>query len=140
MRVMRPGTRPRDARHMPTTNFKTVHLERGKHRGPEDGSCEMELASIMAGAPCTDRPRSGWPTSSSRSARSPPCRPPAMGMTAPLPPRRPRRSLAGDPQAKEPVMPLAEFTFLNAVGAMFVFMFVAMFVVLFIFLFIDVFG
>jgi len=37
-------------------------------------------------------------------------------------------------------MPLAEFTFLNAVGAMFVFMFVAMFVVLFIFLFIDVFG
>ena len=32
MRVMRPATRPRDARHMPTTNFKTVHLERKSSR------------------------------------------------------------------------------------------------------------
>ena len=46
---------------MPTTNFKTVHLERGKHRGPEDGACVMELASMIAGEPFTDRPRSVCP-------------------------------------------------------------------------------
>ena|SRR5947209_2852381 len=46
---------------MPTPNFKTVRLERGKHRGPDDGACVMELASMIAGEPFTDRPRSVCP-------------------------------------------------------------------------------
>ena len=37
-------------------------------------------------------------------------------------------------------MPLAEFTFWEAIGAMFAFMFMAMFVVLFVFMFVDVFS
>jgi hypothetical protein len=43
---------------MPTTTFQTVRLARGKHRSPEGGACVMELASMIAGEPFTDRPRS----------------------------------------------------------------------------------
>ena len=43
---------------MSPTNFQTVRLGRGTHRSPEDGACVMELASMIAGEPFTDRPRS----------------------------------------------------------------------------------
>jgi hypothetical protein len=38
--------------------FQTVVLAEGKHRRPEDGACVVELASMLAGEPFTDRPRS----------------------------------------------------------------------------------
>jgi hypothetical protein len=41
-----------------TTNFQTVRLSRGKHRSPDDGACVVELASMIAGEPFTDRPQS----------------------------------------------------------------------------------
>jgi hypothetical protein len=39
-------------------SFQTVRLEAGSHRGPEDGVCVMELASMLAGEPFSDHPRS----------------------------------------------------------------------------------
>jgi hypothetical protein len=41
-----------------TTTFQTVRLSRGKHRSSDDGACVMELASMIAGEPFTDRPQS----------------------------------------------------------------------------------
>jgi hypothetical protein len=41
-----------------TTTYQTVRLSRGKHRSPDDGACVMELASMIAGEPFTDRPQS----------------------------------------------------------------------------------
>jgi hypothetical protein len=43
---------------MTQTTFQTVVLEPGKHRCPEDGACVVELASMLAREPFTDRPRS----------------------------------------------------------------------------------
>jgi hypothetical protein len=37
-------------------NHQTVRLERGRHDRPDDGVCVMELASMLAGEPLTDRP------------------------------------------------------------------------------------
>jgi len=42
-------------------NYKTVMLSSGKHTSPEHGVCVMELASMIAGEPFTDRPRSVSP-------------------------------------------------------------------------------
>ena len=42
----------------PSINFKTVRLSRGSHLSPEEGACVMELASMIAGEPFSDRPRS----------------------------------------------------------------------------------
>ncbi|HWE15131.1 MAG TPA: hypothetical protein VG365_16525 [Solirubrobacteraceae bacterium] len=42
-------------------NYKTVRLAAGKHDGPADGVCVMELASMIAGEPFTDHPRSVCP-------------------------------------------------------------------------------
>jgi hypothetical protein len=42
-------------------NYKTVRLARGKHISPKNGACVMELASMIAGEPFSDRPRSGSP-------------------------------------------------------------------------------
>src|SRR3954447_359491 len=51
--------RRRERRTMSTTtNFQTVRLSRGKHRSSDDGACVMELASMIAGEPFTDRPQS----------------------------------------------------------------------------------
>lgn len=44
-----------------TVSHQTVRLSRGKHRSPEDGACVMELASMLAGEPFSDRPRSVCP-------------------------------------------------------------------------------
>lgn len=39
-------------------SFQTVRLEPGCHARPEDGVCVMELASMLAGEPFSDHPRS----------------------------------------------------------------------------------
>lgn len=46
---------------MATTSHQTVRLERGRHRSPEHGACVLELASMLAGEPFSDRPRSVCP-------------------------------------------------------------------------------
>jgi hypothetical protein len=38
-------------------SHQTVRLSQGKHRGPDHGACVMELASMLAGEPFSDRPR-----------------------------------------------------------------------------------
>ena len=42
-------------------NYQTIKLSKGKHTGPEDGACVMELASMLAGEPFTDHPVSVCP-------------------------------------------------------------------------------
>jgi len=46
---------------MPEISAKTVRLSRGRHVSPEVGACVVELASMLAGEPFTDRPRSVSP-------------------------------------------------------------------------------
>jgi hypothetical protein len=41
-----------------TTNFQTIRLSRGSHRSPDEGACVMELSSMIAGEPFSDRPQS----------------------------------------------------------------------------------
>lgn len=43
-------------------SYQTIKLSRGKHSSPEDGACVMELASMLAGEPFTDNPKSVCPT------------------------------------------------------------------------------
>lgn len=40
---------------------QTIKLSAGRHRGPEHGACVMELASMLAGEPFSDRPESVCP-------------------------------------------------------------------------------
>jgi hypothetical protein len=42
---------------MSEPNYQTVKLARGRHASPEAGVCVMELASMLAGEPFSDRPR-----------------------------------------------------------------------------------
>jgi hypothetical protein len=42
---------------MQPATHQTVRLSQGKHRGPDHGACVMELASMLAGEPFSDRPR-----------------------------------------------------------------------------------
>jgi hypothetical protein len=42
----------------PAGLHQTVRLARGRHSKPEKGACVMELASMLAGEPFSDRPRS----------------------------------------------------------------------------------
>jgi hypothetical protein len=42
-------------------SHQTVRLRRGKHASPEKGVCVMELASMLAGEPFSDRPQSVCP-------------------------------------------------------------------------------
>ena len=42
---------------MPPATHQTVRLSQGKHRDPDHGACVMELASMLAGEPFSDRPR-----------------------------------------------------------------------------------
>src|SRR6476619_442707 len=59
MRVMRsPNAREHPGLMSPSINFKTVRVSRGSHLAPDEGACVMELASMIAGEPFTDRPRS----------------------------------------------------------------------------------
>lgn len=42
-------------------NYQTIQLDAGRHPGPEDGACVMELASMLAHEPFSDRPESVCP-------------------------------------------------------------------------------
>lgn len=46
---------------MSASSHQTARLSRGKHRDPDDGTCVMELASLLAGEPFSDHPRSVCP-------------------------------------------------------------------------------
>ena len=46
---------------MSVASHQTVRLGRGKHASPNDGVCVMELSSMLAGEPFSDRPRSVCP-------------------------------------------------------------------------------
>jgi hypothetical protein len=46
---------------MNETDHQTVRLSPGRHRSPDDGACVMELASMLADEPFSDRPRSVCP-------------------------------------------------------------------------------
>jgi hypothetical protein len=43
---------------MQQRSYQTVRLERGKHASPQHGVCVMELASMLADEPFSDRPAS----------------------------------------------------------------------------------
>ena len=43
---------------MPQVTHQTVTLGAGRHESPDEGTGVMELASMLAGEPFTDRPRS----------------------------------------------------------------------------------
>lgn len=40
---------------------QTIRLSKGKHAAPTEGACVMELASMLAGEPFSDRPASACP-------------------------------------------------------------------------------
>lgn len=42
-------------------NHQTIRLSKGKHASPDEGACVMELASMLAGEPFSDRPASVCP-------------------------------------------------------------------------------
>jgi hypothetical protein len=46
---------------MSPTSHQTVRLSRGRHQGPDQGACVMELASMLAGEPFSDHPSSVCP-------------------------------------------------------------------------------
>jgi hypothetical protein len=46
---------------MSQLSHQIVQLSDGSHRSPDDGGCVMELASMLAGEPFTDRPASVCP-------------------------------------------------------------------------------
>lgn len=48
----------RDAQQV---NHQTIRLSKGKHAAPTEGACVMELASMLAGEPFSDRPASACP-------------------------------------------------------------------------------
>lgn len=47
---------------MSPVTHQTVKLSKGKHTGPNDGACVMELASMLADEPFSDHPASVCPT------------------------------------------------------------------------------
>lgn len=46
---------------VPPTSHQTVRLARGKHSSPDSGACVMELVSMLAGEPFSDRPKTACP-------------------------------------------------------------------------------
>ena len=44
-----------------SASHQTIRLSAGRHHGPDDGACVMELASMLAGEPFSDRPASVCP-------------------------------------------------------------------------------
>jgi hypothetical protein len=49
---------------MSPASHQTVRLSQGKHRDPDHGVCVMELASMLAGEPFSDRPHCACPVTS----------------------------------------------------------------------------
>jgi hypothetical protein len=50
-----------EQRTVAQANHQTIRLSKGKHASPGEGACVMELASMLAGEPFTDRPASVCP-------------------------------------------------------------------------------
>ena len=50
-----------DQRTVAHANHQTIRLSKGKHAAPSEGACVMELASMLAGEPFSDRPASVCP-------------------------------------------------------------------------------
>src|SRR5258706_120654 len=46
----------RQGKSMSVATHQTIRLIRGRHSSPERGACVMELSSMLAGEPFTDRP------------------------------------------------------------------------------------
>jgi hypothetical protein len=46
---------------MSPSSYQTVRLARGRHQSPDQGACVMELASMLATEPFSDRPDSVCP-------------------------------------------------------------------------------
>lgn len=46
---------------LPPVGYQTIKLSRGRHTGPGNGACVMELASMLAGERFSDHPRSVCP-------------------------------------------------------------------------------
>ena len=46
---------------MGPVTHQTIQLSKGKHASPAEGACVMELASMLAGEPFSDHPRSVCP-------------------------------------------------------------------------------
>lgn len=46
---------------MSPTSYQTIRLSNGKHASPDEGACVMELASMLAGEPFSDHPKSVCP-------------------------------------------------------------------------------
>ncbi len=44
-----------------TVSHQTARLSRGRHQRPSDGTCVMELASMLAGEPFSDHPQTASP-------------------------------------------------------------------------------
>ncbi len=50
-----------DQRAVAQASHQTIRLSKGKHASPGEGACVMELASMLAGEPFSDRPASVCP-------------------------------------------------------------------------------
>jgi hypothetical protein len=50
-----------EQRALEQVNHQTIRLSKGKHASPAEGACVMELASMLAGEPFSDRPASVCP-------------------------------------------------------------------------------
>jgi hypothetical protein len=50
-----------EQRALRSFNHQTIRLSKGKHAAPSEGACVMELASMLAGEPFSDRPTSVCP-------------------------------------------------------------------------------
>jgi hypothetical protein len=47
--------------HCAQASHQTIKLSKGKHAAPTEGACVMELASMLAGEPFSDRPATACP-------------------------------------------------------------------------------
>lgn len=50
-----------EQREAQQVNHQTIRLSKGKHAAPTEGACVMELASMLAGEPFSDRPATACP-------------------------------------------------------------------------------
>src|SRR3954451_12388564 len=58
IRTMPPPLAAKTIGRMPEATYQTVRLRRGAHASPAQGACVVELASMLAGEPFNDHPRS----------------------------------------------------------------------------------
>src|SRR4051794_20277086 len=58
IRTMPPPLAAKTIGRMSEATYQTVRLRRGAHASPAQGACVVELASMLAGEPFNDHPRS----------------------------------------------------------------------------------